>query len=73
MERIKYFVTLKNGQWFVVLQGKHHGPYDTQHDAIEAAVQAAHQTPNSQVLVQGENNQIRTEWTYGHDPRRYPG
>jgi hypothetical protein len=22
------------------------------------------------VLVQGQNNQFRTEWTYGHDP--YP-
>jgi hypothetical protein len=73
MERVKYFVTLKNGAWHIVLQGKAHGPYKTQHDAIEAAVKAAHGTPNSQVLVQGEDNKIRTEWTYGNDPRRYPG
>jgi hypothetical protein len=73
MERIKYFVTLKNGLWHVRLTGKDYGPYATQHAAIEDAVKHAHGTPHSQVLVQGENNQFRTEWTYGQDPRRYPG
>jgi Uncharacterized protein conserved in bacteria (DUF2188) len=72
--RTQYFVVLHEGQWKVKLDGKHHGPYGTQRDAIKAAVDAANTTGKSggdaQVLVQGTNNQFRTEWTYGHDP--YP-
>jgi len=73
VERVKYFVTLHQGQWHILLNGQRHGPYSTQHEAIDAAIRAAHHTPNSQVLVQGTDNLIRTEWTYGDDPRRYPG
>ncbi len=74
MARVQYFVVLHNGEWKISLNQKHHGPYATQKAAIRAAVDAAHSTGNkgqdAQVLVQGQNNQFRTEWTYGHDP--YP-
>lgn len=54
------------------LNDQHYGPYSSQADAIRNAVDAAHQTGknggNAQVLVQGENHQFRTEWTYGNDP-----
>jgi hypothetical protein len=30
MARTQYFVTLHEGQWKVVLNGKHYGPYETQ-------------------------------------------
>lgn len=74
MARVQYFVVHHQGAWKISLNGQHHGPYNTQRDAIKSAVDAAHQTGmkggDAQVLVQGENNQFRTEWTYGHDP--YP-
>ena len=65
-----YYVVLHHGQWKISFEGKHFGPYDTQKSAIRAAVDAAHKNRDSQVIVQGLNNQWRTEWTYGHDP--YP-
>lgn len=73
MERIQYFVVLHENEWKVKHLGTHY-PYRTQADAIRAAVDAAHDSGkrgfDAQVLVQGANNQFRTEWTYGHDP--YP-
>jgi hypothetical protein len=74
MARSQYFVVHHEGQWKISFDGKHYGPYNTQKAAIKVAVDAAHQSGkdghDAQVLVQGQNNQFRTEWTYGHDP--YP-
>jgi hypothetical protein len=74
MARAHYYVVLHQGHWKISLDGTHHGPYATQAAAIKAAVDAAHEAGkrgmDAQVLVQGQNNQFRTEWTYGHDP--YP-
>jgi len=74
MARAQYFVVLHEGQWKISFDSKHYGPYSTQADAIKAAVTAAHASGtaghDAQVLVQGTDNKIRTEWTYGHDP--YP-
>jgi hypothetical protein len=75
MARTQYFVVHHQGQWKVSLNGQHYGPYVSQKAAIKAAVEAAHSTGrkggDAQVLVQStNNNQFRTEWTYGHDP--YP-
>jgi hypothetical protein len=75
MSRAQYFVVLHDGQWKIKFEGKHYGPYGTQKAAIRAAVDAAHESGkvghDAQVLVQGtNNNQFRTEWTYGNDP--YP-
>lgn len=74
MARSQYFVVLHDGQWKISFNGQHYGPYTTQQAAIRAAVDAAHSTGqkghDAQVMVQGVNNQFRTEWTYGNDP--YP-
>jgi hypothetical protein len=74
MARVQYFVVHDGGEWKISYNGKHYGPYGTQKAAISAAVDAAHKLgfggTDSQVLVQGTDNQFRTEWTYGHDP--YP-
>ncbi|MBB3461273.1 DUF2188 domain-containing protein [Rhizobium sp. BK377] len=74
MARAQYFVVLHEGQWKIKHNDKHYGPYQTQKAAIKEAVDTAHkagkQGHDAQVLVQGENNQFRTEWTYGNDP--YP-
>jgi len=74
MARAQYFVVLHHGEWKIKHNDKHHGPYSTQREAIKHAVDAAHESGkrgfDAQVIVQGENNQFRTEWTYGNDP--YP-
>ena len=72
MDRDQYFVVLHEGQWKIKLDGNHSHPYDTQRDAIDSAIEAAHNASDrgqlSQVLVQGEDLLFRTEWTYGKDP-----
>jgi hypothetical protein len=74
MARAQHFVVLHQGEWKISFEGKHYGPYPTQADAVRAAVDTAHKAGqgghDAQVLVQGQNNQFRAEWTYGHDP--YP-
>ena len=74
MSRARYFVVKYQGQWMISFEGKHYGPYHSQATAIRVAVDAAHKVQgDAQVLVQGQNNQFRTEWTYGHDPYPPPG
>ncbi len=74
MARAQYFVVKHENQWKIKHNELHYGPYGTQKDAIRHAVDAAQKSGQSghdaQVLIQGENYQFRTEWTYGHDP--YP-
>jgi hypothetical protein len=74
MARAHYYVVLHQNEWKISFENQHYGPYSTQAAAIRAAVDAAHSSGSkgldAQVLVQGVNNQFRTEWTYGHDP--YP-
>jgi hypothetical protein len=74
MARDVYYVVLHEQKWNVSYNQKYF-PYKTQYEAIRASVDAAHiagvmNPDGAQVLVQGENNQVRTEWTYGKDP--YP-
>jgi hypothetical protein len=77
MARAHYYVVLHEGQWKISLDGKHYGPYETQRKAIRSAVDSAHKAGSegfdAQVMVQGQNNQWRAEWTYGHDPYPPPG
>ena len=54
-----------------MLQGQRHGPYVSQKAAIEDAIRGAQTVPNSQVLVETRDNQVRVEWTHGNDPERY--
>ena len=74
MNRQVYYVVLHEGQWKIKYGDQHYGPYSNQNEAIKIATETAHKSGikgyDAQVLVQGANNQFRTEWTYGHDP--YP-
>lgn len=74
MARLVYYVVYLSREWKIKFNDEYFGPYATQRAAIKAAVDAAHKAgqngKTAQVLVQGENNQFRTEWTYGNDP--YP-
>jgi hypothetical protein len=77
MARARYYVVLHEGQWKINFENKHYGPYDTQRKAIRTAVDWAHSAGrnghDAQVLVQGQDNQWRAEWTYGNDPYPPPG
>lgn len=74
MARSVFYVVLNQNQWKIKFGEQHYGPYETQAKAIRQAVDWAHdhgkKGHDAQVLVQGQNNQFRTEWTYGNDP--YP-
>lgn len=48
-------------------------PHSTQQEAIVAARQQAKQHKPAQVVVHGRDGRIRTEYTYGDDPRDIPG
>ncbi|WP_125623070.1 DUF2188 domain-containing protein [Streptomyces sp. WAC 00631] len=48
-------------------------PHRTQRQAIDAAREKAKQHQPAQVVVHGRDGRIRTEYTYGNDPRRTPG
>ena len=77
MATAHYYVILQEGQWRIEYNDQQFGPYATEHAAIAAAVDAAHKMGekghDAQVRVLGENNQSRTEWTYGVDPYRPAG
>jgi hypothetical protein len=77
MARVHYYVVLHQNEWKIKFDDRHYGPYGTQKQAIRSAVDAAQTSGknghDAQVLVQGENHQFRTEWTYGHDPYPPPG
>lgn len=77
MSRAHYYVVLHQNEWKISFNGTHYGPYPSQAAAIQTAVAAAHSSGekghDAQVLIQGVNNQFRTEWTYGHDPYPPPG
>ena len=49
----------------IALDGQHYGPYETQKSGQRGL--------DAQVVVQGEDNKFRTEWTYGNNPYPPPG
>ena len=71
MAHTNYVVVRDQGQWKISLNGVHYGPYQTQRDAVRAAVEAAHEAGrkglSGQVLLR---DQVSIEWTHGKDP--YP-
>lgn len=79
MSRAEYWVTPNGTQgWKIVYEGKDYTGYATQAHAIDAAREAGNKAWNensqpAQVHVARPNGQWRTEWTYGNDPKRYPG
>ncbi|MFO1091587.1 MAG: DUF2188 domain-containing protein [Hyphomicrobiales bacterium] len=78
MARIIVYVTHRKlpvgDQWNVMRDGNTVAHFLTQQDAIRSAVDHAHLKGkaghDAQVIVQGNDGHIHTEWTYGHDP--YP-
>ena len=67
----QYFILHDNNEWKISFKDKHYGPYATQGEAIEAAIDAAYAMGeigiDAQVLVQDADQKLRTEWTYGQN------
>jgi hypothetical protein len=65
----QYFIVLHNNEWKISFNEKHYGPYATQGEAIEAAIDCAYAMGeigiDARVLVQDTDQKLRTEWTYG--------
>jgi hypothetical protein len=74
MAEVRYVVAKRNGEWKITLGSSQMGPYPDRVHAIDAAIDMADRDGrdgrDSQVLVRGEDGQLRIEWTYGRDP--YP-
>lgn len=72
--RNTYYVSPEGDDWKVTKEGGTViSRHDTKKPAIRAAIDEAHANPPSQVLVQGQDGQYQTEWTYGQDPYPPPG
>ena len=74
MLRPQYIVLQLHSEWRIRHDGKHYGPYDTEREAVFAAIEAADKAGShgheARVLVQsGFTGHLQVEWTRG-DP--YP-
>jgi hypothetical protein len=67
----QYIILLHNNEWKISFNDKLYGPYASQQDAIEAAIDAAYAMGeigiDAQVLVRDTDQALRTAWTYGQD------
>jgi hypothetical protein len=67
----QYFILQDNNEWKISFNGKLYGPFETQLDATEAAIDAAHAMGeigiDAEGLVRDANEELRTAWAYGHD------
>lgn len=70
MARRTYWVSPRDGSWSVSLEGGAGAIkiFDLKDDAIQRARELALNNQPSQVIVQGRDGKIQTEWTYGNDP-----
>ena len=70
MLRPQFIVVLQDGEWKVRHDGRHFGPFATEHAAIAAAIDAAQSEGGHgfepRVLVEGPTTKkLYVEWTYG--------
>jgi hypothetical protein len=75
MSRRRYLVERLGARWKIRTELREHGPYETQSEAIAAAIDAAQrigptERHGAQVLMQQRGPTYRILWTFGEDP--YP-
>jgi hypothetical protein len=74
MAHARYYIVQRDDEWLIKYDEEEYGPYKTKAEAMVFAIDAAQklgeQGEEAQVLLMGENNHVRPEWTYGRDP--YP-
>jgi hypothetical protein len=75
-KRVVYVVEPRDGgRWAVQRRGSERAASveENKGPAISEARRLAQQHPLSQVVIKNENGRIEREYTYGKDPRRFPG
>jgi len=74
MVEANIWVATHGDRWAVRREGTEEplGVHDTQEEAITAGRQVA-QADKVELIVQGEDGQIREKSSHGHDPRNVPG
>ena len=75
-KRVVYVVEPRDGgDWAAQRRGTQRAAVveENKSDAIGEARRLAQQHPLSQVVIKNANGRIEREYTYGDDPRRYPG
>jgi hypothetical protein len=78
MERkIRHLVHQDDGLWHLEEDGESKATFDTKQEA-EAEGQRwgnalKSRGTNAQMVIHREDGSIETEYTYGEDPRRFPG
>jgi len=77
MRCMNYYVFRQNGKWAVRHGDKVCCAFPSQAEAIHAAIETAEDFGDdfhgAAVLVEGEDGQFRTFWTYGEEPTRQAG
>jgi hypothetical protein len=73
MLRRRYMVERAGTRWKIRIEDQEHGDYDSQLEAITAAIAAANrdgtdEAASTQVLVQRLDPTYRIVWTFGEDP-----
>ncbi|HUQ35594.1 MAG TPA: DUF2188 domain-containing protein [Aestuariivirga sp.] len=67
----QYFILQDNNEWKIRFNDMKYGPYDTQQDAIEAAIDAAYAMGeigiDVAVMVEDTDKKLRTRWSYADD------
>jgi len=64
-----------HGGWNVKSEGAKRaaGNFEDKADAVDRAKEIAKAATLGQVIIQGRDGVIQTEYTYGADPEKYPG
>jgi len=78
MARTVMHVVHKNGKgWVVEHTGNELATHATKDDAVKDSQQRGHameaKGQDAQLVIHHQDGSIETEYTYGHDPRRFPG
>ena len=68
-----YIVMRRGQEWGIMLTGENYGPYPTERDAVDAAIEAADSARDmgfaSRVVVLGNGGQFHTAWTYAQQKK----
>lgn len=70
-----HVVKTNNGKWAYKKSGakRASGVFNTQKEAIDAAIDKAKRQGETEVFVHGKDGKIRERNTYGNDPRKSKG
>jgi hypothetical protein len=74
MVQARYFVVSQRDVWLIKFEDEEYGPYASRNEALLFAIDAAQKLgehgSGAEVLLKGEGDRCRPEWTFGKDP--YP-